>query len=88
MDDDEVARYWEANAEAWTRLTRAGYDVYRDNVNTPGFLRILPDIFGLRGLDLGCGEGHNTRLVARRGARMTAVDIADTLLRHGRDKEA
>lgn len=30
---------------------------------------------GRTGLDLGCGEGHNTRLLARRGARMTAIDI-------------
>jgi ubiquinone/menaquinone biosynthesis C-methylase UbiE len=32
-------------------------------------------VTGRTGLDLGCGEGHNTRLLARRGARMTAIDI-------------
>ena len=37
---------------------------------------MLPDVRGLLGLDIGCGEGHNTRLLAGRGARVVAVDIA------------
>lgn len=82
MDHAEIARYWDGNAETWTRLVRAGYDVYRDHVNTPAFLAMLPDIAGLAGLDIGCGEGYNTRLLARRGARMTAVDISPTFIRH------
>jgi trans-aconitate methyltransferase len=68
MDHEEVGRYWDANAEAWTELVRAGYDHYRDGLNTPAFLEMLPDVEGLAGLDVGCGEGHNTRLVAERGA--------------------
>lgn len=80
MDDVEVGRCWERNAEAWTPLARAGYDVYRDALNTPAFLALLPDVDGLTGLDLGCGEGHNTRLLAARGAAMVGVDIAPTFL--------
>ncbi len=38
MEPCEVAAYWEANAESWTRFARAGYDVYRDALNTPAFL--------------------------------------------------
>ena len=82
MDHNEVARYWDGNADAWTKLARAGYDVYRDYLNTPAFLRMLPEIQGLAGLDIGCGEGHNTRLLARRGARMTAIDISERFIRH------
>ena len=70
MDHIEVGRYWNRNADAWTALARAGYDVYRDHLNTPAFLAMLPEVAGLSGLDIGCGEGHNTRLLARRGARM------------------
>lgn len=69
MDHEEVGRFWNENAETWTRLARAGYDVYRDHFNSPAFLELLPDVRGLAGLDIGCGEGHNTRLLARRGAR-------------------
>ena len=81
MDDSEAGRYWEQNAEAWTRLSRQGYDVYRDLFNTPAFLEMLPEVGGLTGLDLGCGEGHNTRLLAQRGARMRAIDVAPTFVR-------
>ena len=88
MDDRDVRRYWNGNAEAWTQLARAGYDVYRDGFNTPAFLAMLPDVSGARGLDLGCGEGHNTRQVAARGAVMTGIDIADAFLRHARAAES
>src|ERR1051326_3403861 len=88
MDHEEVGRLWNSNAGAWTKLARAGYDIYRDYLNTPAFFEMLPDVAGLEGLDIGCGEGHNTRLLARRGARVTAIDIAEELVAHAREEEA
>ena len=87
MDHLQTGKLWNENAEAWTALSRAGYDVYRDYLNTPAFLAMLPDVAGLRGLDVGCGEGHNTRLLAGRGARMTGLDIAHRFLRQARASE-
>ena len=43
---------------------------------------------GLVGLDIGCGEGHNTRLLARRGARVMAIDISERFVAHARQAEA
>jgi ubiquinone/menaquinone biosynthesis C-methylase UbiE len=88
MKPTEVADHWEANADTWTKLARAGYDIYRDALNTPAFLAMLPPIKGLSGLDVGCGEGSNTRRLAQLGAKMHAVDIAPTFIRHARDAEA
>ncbi len=85
MDSSEVGRYWEQNAETWTRLSRMGYDVYRDHLNTPAFLEMLPEVDGRTGLDIGCGEGYNTRLVARLGVRMAALDISQNFIRHALD---
>ncbi len=85
MELDEVAAYWEGNAETWTRQARAGYDVYRDALNTPAFLDMLPPVAGIDGLDIGCGEGGNTRQVAALGARMTGIDVAPTFIRHARE---
>lgn len=82
MDHREVGRFWDANADAWTKLARAGYDIYRDRLNTPAFFDLLPDVDGLRGLDIGCGEGHNTRLLAKQGARTFGIDIAATFVIH------
>ena len=88
MDPIEAAACWERNAEAWTKLSRAGYDVYRDSFNTPAFLDFLPDVEGLAGLDIGCGEGANTRLVARRGAGMTAIDVSETFVRLAEEEKS
>lgn len=87
MDHEEAGKYWNENAEVWTRLARGGYDVYRDHLNTPAFLALLPDVRGLSGLDIGCGEGHNTRLVAGRGARVSAIDISEVFIRYAKQEE-
>lgn len=88
LDHRAVGQLWDENAEAWTTLTRLGYDKYRDHINTPAFLNMLPDVDGLCGLDVGCGEGHNTRLVAQRGAQLTALDIANRFVRFAQEQEA
>ncbi len=87
MDDREAARYWEQNAHAWTLLSRQGWDVYRDLLNTPAFLDMLPRVTGLHGLDIGCGEGHNTRLLAGLGARMTAIDVSPAFIQYASQAE-
>jgi SAM-dependent methyltransferase len=87
MDRPQVAKLWEGNAEAWTRLVRAGYDVYRDGLNTPSFLTMLPAVDGLCGIDIGCGEGENTRKLAKLGAKMTGIDVAPTFIRYARESE-
>src|SRR5262249_2465549 len=41
----------------------------------------------LHGLDIGCGEGYNTRLLASLGAKMEAVDISERFIFHARHTE-
>ena len=80
MDHREVGQHWNKIAPTWTAMGRGGHDYYRDSFNTPAFLEMLPEIKGLKGLDIGCGEGHNTRLLVEKGAKMSAIDIADVFL--------
>ena len=87
MDHIEAGHYWNTSAESWTKLSRAGYDIYRDYLNTPAAFAMLPDVQGLTGLDIGCGDGHNTRLLAQRGARMVAIDIAPVFISHAIQSE-
>jgi ubiquinone/menaquinone biosynthesis C-methylase UbiE len=87
MDHIECGRLWDQSAEVWTRLARAGYDVYRNHINAPAFLAMLPEVRGRSGLDIGCGEGYNTRLIADRGARMTAIDISPKFIAAARELE-
>ncbi len=44
MDHEDVGSYWDENAQAWTELVRAGYDHYRDGLNSPAFLAMLPEV--------------------------------------------
>ncbi len=80
MERPDTRKLWNANAAAWTELSRAGFDLYRDLVNTPAFFALLPPVDGLLCLDLGCGEGHHTRLLAGRGARVVALDVAELFI--------
>ncbi len=87
MNEIEVGNYWNNNAPVWIKLVRAGYDVYRDYLNTPAFFEILPDIKNMRGIDIGCGEGYNTRLLANQGAILEAIDIAPAFIESAKAME-
>ncbi len=80
VDRPDTRTIWDANAPDWIELSRAGFDVYRDLVNTPAFFSMLPPVDDLRCLDVGCGEGHNTRLLSARGASVVALDISEVFI--------
>ena len=64
-----------------------GYDRCRDLINSPAFFKMLPDISNLKGLDIGCGEGYNTRIAAKKGAKLTAIDISKVFIDYAVDTE-
>ena len=88
VNEDDVARYWNRNAGAWTAGLRSHRDVWNEVFGIPRFLRFVGPVGGLSVLDAGCGEGRSARHLARRGARVTAVDIASGMLDHARHEEA
>lgn len=87
LGEDKVAAAWDANVATWVEHVRAGYDLYREVFTMPAFLEFIPDLGGLQVIDLGCGEGHNTRALAQRGARMTGVDLAPRMIAAARASE-
>ncbi len=87
MRVEDVARLWDANAERWTEDVRAGFDVFRDAYNNPAFFAFVGPVAGLDVLDAGCGEGTNTRLFARAGARMVGVDLSAAMIERARATE-
>jgi ubiquinone/menaquinone biosynthesis C-methylase UbiE len=54
----------------------------------PVLTELLGDIGGQVVLSLCCGQGQDARLLARRGARVTGVDVSSEMLRHAREHEA
>ena len=86
--DAEVARAWDDNAEQWIRHVRAGWDKLRETFNNPMFFAFAPELAGRTVIDLGCGEGRNTRQIAQRGARVTGIDISPKMITAARAAEA
>ena len=56
-------------------------------MNNPAFLAVVGDLRGKHVLDAGCGEGHNTRLLARLGARLVGVDISGRMIALAEEEE-
>lgn len=79
--------HWEGIVDAWVEFVRGGFDVYREYVNSPAMLRRIGPVRGLDVLDLGCGEGYHSRILARRGARVIAVDATPGMIARARAEE-
>ncbi|MGN6086299.1 class I SAM-dependent methyltransferase [Trinickia sp.] len=88
IDEGQVRDAWDRNASLWAERVRSGVDLYRTVFNDPSFLAELPDLVGCEVIDLGCGEGATTRLIARRGARVTGIDLSSRMIELARGEEA
>jgi len=88
MDNEQVAWFWDENAPDWIEAVRAGWDTFREHVNNPAFFEMLGDISGMRVLDVGCGEGYNTRKLADLGADVVAIDPSRLMIAAARDHES
>jgi len=71
---------WDESAEAWADFVRTGKDWTREELNNPAMFDVLGNIHGKRILDLGCGEGYNSRIMARKGAKVTGVDFSEKMI--------
>lgn len=84
---NRIAKEWSDAAESWVDFVRQGKDFFRDELNTPGMLRLIGNVKGLEVLDVACGEGYNTRILARKGAKATGIDLSDVMVEHARLQE-
>jgi ubiquinone/menaquinone biosynthesis C-methylase UbiE len=71
---------------AWYDQTVETNSLYRDVV-LPSLMSLTPDLDGRSVCDVACGQGYASRALARRGARVTGVDIAIQLLALARQYE-
>lgn len=79
-DHDRERGAWDRLADAWTERVRTDTDHNRVHVLDPATLAILGDVTGQSVLDAGCGEGRFARILAQRGARVTAVDLSSRMI--------
>lgn len=60
---------------------RAGGRSANSLIEEPAFLSLLGSVNDQECLDLGCGYGHYSELMAERGARVTALDRAPLMIK-------
>jgi 2-polyprenyl-3-methyl-5-hydroxy-6-metoxy-1,4-benzoquinol methylase len=85
--NDGLAEEWDEGSESWADFVRKGKDYYRDEMNNPATFKIIGNVSGKRVLDLGCGEGCNSRILAGRGAKVTGVDFSEKMIALAKQKE-
>lgn len=91
----QIETYFDRTAaEAWARLTsnapvsriRATVRAGRDQMRATLLSWLPADLAGRRILDAGCGTGALAVELARRGARVVAVDLSPTLVALARER--
>jgi hypothetical protein len=61
IPEQEVARYWDDNANLWTDHVRKGWDAHREYFNNPAFFEFIGDLSGKAVLDAGCAVAGSRR---------------------------
>lgn len=82
-----IAREWNDASESWVNFVREGKDYFRDELNNPGMFHLIGEVKHQFVLDIACGEGYNTRILARKGAKVTGIDISKKLVNQAKMQE-
>jgi ubiquinone/menaquinone biosynthesis C-methylase UbiE len=73
-------------AAAYDRWYRTPLGQLVDRVEQEAIFALLPEISGLRLLEVGCGTGNLSLALARRGAGVVGLDASGPMLARARDK--
>lgn len=74
MQHDSSTIAWSAMGDEWFELAQTGED--RKYFIMPNMLRYMGNVKGKKILDLGCGEGGYSRELAKKGAKLIAIDCS------------
>jgi len=70
---------WDDAAQTWLDFVREGKDYHRDELNNPATFKLIGNMGGQAMLDMACGEGYNTRILARQGAEAVGIDFSEKM---------
>ena len=85
---EEVIKRWDLSAGLVADYCSKYGDINKEILLTPVILEMLGRVADKNILDTGCGEGFLSRLMAERGAFVTAVDYSARLLKIARERTA
>jgi ubiquinone/menaquinone biosynthesis C-methylase UbiE len=77
---------WGQVAGWYDRHLEEGEDTFQEKIIKPNLLRILSVKPGEEILDVGCGQGYFARDIAKGGAKVLGVDVANELIRLAKEK--
>jgi ubiquinone/menaquinone biosynthesis C-methylase UbiE len=78
---------WDEVAEDYHKTVGDTGDSYHRNYVNPIIFDILGDVEDLSILDLACGQGYLSRILARKGAKVVGVDLSEKMLEIAQDSE-
>ncbi|OAP25109.1 MULTISPECIES: bifunctional 2-polyprenyl-6-hydroxyphenol methylase/3-demethylubiquinol 3-O-methyltransferase UbiG [Amycolatopsis] len=85
--NDAAVQQWNSgSARASMEATAERGDFANQHLLNPVLLRLLGDVRGRRVLDAGCGNGYFSRMLAGRGAEVTGIEPAESLISFAREK--
>ncbi|HSE56732.1 MAG TPA: class I SAM-dependent methyltransferase [Candidatus Paceibacterota bacterium] len=77
---------WSSVAPWYDEYLETSADSYQAKVIAPNLLRMLELKKGEAVLDVGCGQGYFSRLLAEAGAAVTGIDISEELITCAKEK--
>ena len=87
MKGNKLSKEWDAALESWADFVRRGKDYYREEMNNLAFFKLAGNVRGKNILDLACGEGSNTQILAGKGAKVVGVDFSKNMIKLARQTE-
>lgn len=82
---DELKAQWEAMAEEWINRHQDGKTSHREAMLDGWMLNAVGDVSRCKIVDLGCGEGRFSRMLAKRGAVVKGVDLCRPFIEFAMD---
>jgi 2-polyprenyl-3-methyl-5-hydroxy-6-metoxy-1,4-benzoquinol methylase len=83
----EKEKEWQKNANFWIKIIQEKLDPYRLKITNQAVLKFFKKGQKKKILDAGCGNGYLSRILAKRGFQVYAIDFCSELIESAKKQE-